>query len=409
MFFDFLSVFYIIKWIFKIEILFMKKKFLIKLLFFCFFILLNNKTFAQYESVNINIKDKFLVIFESNKSNLPKLETDLNNIFNISCNWNFKFNCGKWLNVFNKNKYWCWIERVWKELWLEENWTCRIESKPNSTRQVWLNINLKALSYYKNLSFDLDISNKFIYKRLQKKALSCEASATSDILSEIKWYNITEDDVIFRMPKSDFYEKIAIDIWWEKFWWDPDLWFVWYIDKYNFLSASQPKYQWYWVYEKPIQKVFLDYWIKSEIINKYNYIDKNLNTITHLRKLLISLNEWKFVQLWWDICTYTEYEDGKLQYVNQDIIDKWFNWINYCLSSKEDRILSWNVKNSNWIIKQINWLNWEHAFYLLWYRWWVENPTYIIVWDTNTWKHTYKIEEWLRKWWKMDNRSLIVN
>ena len=60
------------------------------------------------------------------------------------------------------------------------------------------------------------------------------------------------------------------------------------------------------------------------------------------------------------------------------------------------------------LLKEIQWLNWEHAFYLLWYKWGTENPTHIIVWDTNTWKHTYATKEWLRKWGKMQDRSIVV-
>gem|GEM_PF-7079146 len=47
-------------------------------------------------------------------------------------------------------------------------------------------INITMLPYYENYPNFLDISDKFKYKRLQLKSLSCEASATSDIISSIK-------------------------------------------------------------------------------------------------------------------------------------------------------------------------------------------------------------------------------
>ena len=68
----------------------------------------------------------------------------------------------------------------------------------------------------------------------------------------------------------------------------------------------------------------------------------------------------------------------------------------------------WKYKDENWELKIYKWLNWEHAFYLLWYKWNYKKPTHIIVWDTMTGKHTYPTNKWMRKWDKMQNRSIII-
>jgi len=49
---------------------------------------------------------------------------------------------------------------------------------------------------------DLDVSTKFYTHNIQNKELSCESSATADILSTLKNRLITEDDVIAKLPKS---------------------------------------------------------------------------------------------------------------------------------------------------------------------------------------------------------------
>ena len=65
------------------------------------------------------------------------------------------------------------------------------------------------------------------------------------------------------------------------------------------------------------------------------------------------------------------------------------------------------VSDENYI-RTIKWLNGEHAFILLWYRWDINNPTHITVYDTLTWIHNYETSEWIRKWWQLNNRSVII-
>jgi hypothetical protein len=195
-------------------------------------------------------------------------------------------------------------------------------------------------------------------------------------------------------------------------WWNPNKWFVWYIDQYKWRDALQYKYEWYWVYEKPIQDLFSKYQIKSKIINKNNY-NNSFSKKDHLKTLLIELNNWNFIQLWWDYCTTPNIDDWIIklksnQKLTKEQIKKWINAKNICYKdwNYNRQIIWYYLENEKYI--EIKWLNWEHAFYLLWYKWWIENPTHIIVWDTYTWKHIYSIKEWLRKWELVENRSLII-
>lgn len=381
----------------------MKKILKIIFIFSLLFVIINNTFANDIKTINVTIQNKDKILFPLTKDNFELVKNKLN----IFCEWEVKFVCKKgWYNSINA--YWCWIERTWNSLW---NWfetICKVELTKLTQEVIRLNINLNVKPYYKDYPKDLDISNNFPYKRLQKRKLSCEASATSDILSAIKGYNITEEKVIEQMPKTDFFNKIAYNDWTTKIWWDPDVWFVWYIDKYNWRTPLQKDYEWYGVYEKPIQSIYSNYLINTEIINNTMYDELNINEYIHLRKLLVALNDWKYVQLWWDICTYEWFEDWTEKYLTQELADKWYNWINYCVYAKNARTLSWIVKNPDSTLKQIKWLSWEHAFYLLWYKWWIENPTKIIVWDTYSWKHTYDTVEWLRKWKRMENRSIII-
>lgn len=343
-------------------------------------------------------------------------------IFSINKNIDKEKILNKFLACFdNKNKKRDDFQFIFKENWLnsETPWFWFIRNSENeekifcymqtNTKNKLLRFEIQAKSKYKNI---LDISYKFYKKSIQRKQLSCESSATSDIISTIKNKNIDEDEIIERLEKSEP-NAIAKEINNKKYWWNPDLWFVWYINEYNWRFALQSKYEWYWVYEKPISKVYDSYWIWNKIINKENRENYWLkNEKEQLTYLLKELNEWNYIQLWWDICTYPEFEDWKLKKIKRKITqeeaDKWINWKNLCYNPYKERKLIWYYKNENWEEEKIIWLNWEHNFYLLWYKWWVENPTQIIIWDTTTWKHIYKTKEWMRKWWKMDYRSIVI-
>jgi len=234
-------------------------------------------------------------------------------------------------------------------------------------------------------------------KNIQKRALSCEISAAADILSFFEWKKITEDLLLNKLDKSEYRKLPITEKNWKK-WWNPEEGFVWYINKLpNWEKARQRKMTGYWVLEKPIENIFKNYWYKTQIINEFDY-NKNFNKKDHLELILQEFKNWNMIQLWWDICTDPKY------YSNKEHIC-FYNWK---LSWNQDRKISWEYKDKNWNIVKYNGLNWEHAFYLLGFKWTVKNPTDLIVWDTATWEHTYPVKEWFRKWWKMQYRSIII-
>jgi len=282
-----------------------------------------------------------------------------------------------------------------------------ITSAINQVNSVWIVENkwvINKKSIFTNKYADLlckekkiDISKKLIYKRIQNKNLSCEISATADILSYLLNRNITEDILLTKLSKSQ-YNKLPTTINWKKYWWNPNAGYVWYIDKLeNWADARQRLMTGYWVLEKPIKKIIDSYWLKSKIINKFNYNHK-FSKKQHLKLILNELEKWNMIQMWWDICTNPKFYNWK----EHKCFHNWeYSW-------NQDRKLIWYYKDKNWKEKKYVGLNWEHAFYLLWYKWDIENPTHIIVWDTYTWKHIYTTAEWMRKWQKMQYRSIII-
>ena len=232
---------------------------------------------------------------------------------------------------------------------------------------------------------------------IQKRTLSCEISATADILTYLSWKEIKEDSLLWMLPKSE-YNKLPKKTNWKITWWNPNLWFVWYIDKLpNWKKARQRKMTGYWVLEKPIEKIINNFWFKTKVISKFNY-KPNFWKKEHLKLILGELKKWNMIQLWWDICTNPKYFNWKENACTYKGKPTWNN----------KRIISWYYQDKNWNTKKYIGLNWEHAFYLLWYKWTINNPTHIIVWDTYTWRHIYPTKEWMRKWQKMQYRSIIV-
>jgi len=261
-----------------------------------------------------------------------------------------------------------------------------------------------SINYKKIYPKSYDISSKFKYKSLQEKSLSCESSVTADILSKKLNKKIREQEVIAKLPKSNYYNKLPIKENWKLIWGDPNKWFVWYIWNTNKIQAYQSLKTWYWVLEKPIKEVYWMYWLKTEQISKEYYENENQLLTIILKKLL----NWNDIQLWGDYCTYPEEEDGIIKNLTSFQAKKWYNWKNLCIYPKSSRNFEWYYKDQNNKLIKTIWLNWEHAFYLLWYYWDINNPETIIVWDAQTWKHNYSKKEWLRKWKKMDYRHLII-
>lgn len=258
---------------------------------------------------------------------------------------------------------------------------------------------------------NFDISNNVKIKRLQKKPLSCELSVAADILTYLKKKNINENEVLKNINKTNLNQLPYIynD---KVFWGNPNLWFVGYIDYYgdkNDIKPSQRDMTWYWVYEKPMALVYEKYWLTYDIITWENHSNK-FSAKNHLTYLLKNLVKWNMVQLWWDWCTKDKYDDWTIDKIemSQEKADKKIYAKNFCVSTLDDRKFDWYYIE-DFKIKKHTWLIWEHAFYLLWYEWWVNNPTKIIVWDSDTGKHIYDIEEWMRKWSLMDYKSIVIN
>ncbi|MDD5213732.1 MAG: C39 family peptidase [Candidatus Gracilibacteria bacterium] len=272
-----------------------------------------------------------------------------------------------------------------------------VSIKIKSANQTFKEIILKIKKFNDNL----DISDEFTYKRLQKYNLSCEISAAADIISTLKSKKIEEDELIDKLPKSSFYDKKPISFNGQRLWGNPNDGFVGKIS-----NAMQNDYTGYGVLEKPIASLYNNYGLETKIINKYSY-NSGYKQTEHLRELLIELNKGNFVQLWGDYTTNPDEEDGTKKLVKQDDVDKGISGINYSKNWAKNRNISWNFMRDSKLYEYVG-LSGEHAFYLLGYEGELENPSKIIVWDTLTGKHKYSQKEWLRKWNLMQNRSLII-
>jgi hypothetical protein len=377
-----------------------KLKFLIKT--FATLILLTsviNQVNSVYKYIDItDDKTYFLKYDEIKKSYVEDIK-------NWSINFSLKGN--KKDTEFFCGEKWCFFTNSWKNN-IKDGWVISINrdwnkieipyeitfNKKSDKILNFLNKNKKINSTQKEW---IDITESMLYKTVQKRSLSCEISATADILSYLTWWEIKEDNLLWVLPKSN-YNKLPNYKDWKKYWWNPNSWFVWYIDKLpNWTKARQRKMTGYWVLEKPIEKIINNYWFKTKVVTELNY-NPNFSKKEHLKLILEELKKWNMVQLWWDICTNPKYYNWK----ENGCVYKWKPSWDY------KRKISWNYINEKWEEKKYVWLNWEHAFYLLGYKWDVENPTHIIVWDTYTKKHTYVTSEWMRNWQKMQYRSIIV-
>ena len=259
---------------------------------------------------------------------------------------------------------------------------------------------------------DFSIADDMFQLSLQEKTLSCESSAAADIISSYFWRSLHEDEIIDILPKDPHYnmlpeehpENITI-------WWNPNAWFVGYIDSTKDIIAKQKLMTGYGVYEQPLTQVYKKYWLQTQILNNSHY-SNSFTSHVHLRYILEKLKRWYMVQLWWDWCTRDEYDDGVLEskkdFYNRNI---WLsiNAKNTCYNVNEPRELKWKYYNEKGELTDHIWLDGEHAFILLGWKWNISNPSHIRVWDTDTGYHEYPTKEWMRKWKRMDYRSLIIS
>lgn len=252
----------------------------------------------------------------------------------------------------------------------------------------------KYLTPYHVLALRPTIDRTLAYRfHIQQYPLSCEIAALQIILWSLR-IRVSEDDIFSHIPQYPaVYDTGGI-------WWDPNIQFVW---SYTGWQAKQTGYG---VYEEPLAQYAKNHKLKTEIINQESY-SGSMNSGSHLTLLLRNLSKRNaHMLLWWDWCTDPLYEDG--------ILSKWGKWIseffplsgrNHCDRFAESRIMKWITPDG----KEINWLSGEHAFILLGYVGKIEKPSHIIVWDTYTGRHIYPYAEWMRKWWRMEYRSLIIS
>lgn len=246
---------------------------------------------------------------------------------------------------------------------------------------------------------EFDITEKMAKLHIQERKLSCEASATTDILSTILKKDILEKDILSKMKKDVTYWKPSYQKDWKIIWWDPDLWFVWEMDWHQYNLT------WYAIYEKPMSEIYKEYWIKFDTYNKF---ENNLGlknpkeALTYMLKELVKGN---YVQIWWDYCTDPDLDDWNID--RKITTEESLNWLsqkNFCYSFYWERRVTWYTEA--W--KKIEAWKQSHNFVLLGYIWDIENPEKIIVRDTQTWKHVYPTTERLRKWELNDARAIIV-
>lgn len=247
---------------------------------------------------------------------------------------------------------------------------------------------------------EFDITNRLEKLHIQERNLSCEAAATTDILSTILKTDIKETDILDKMVKDKTYGKGSY-IWngGKIIWWDPNNGFVWEMDWHQFNLTG------YAIYEKPMSKIYDDYAVKYKTYNKF---ENNLglkNPKEALSYMLKELVKGNYIQMRWDYCTDQSFEDWNIdRKITTEESRNWLSQKNYCYSFNQERRITWYTEE--W--KEVNAAKQSHNFVLLWYIWDIENPEKIIIRDTQTWRHIYPTSERLRKWELNDARAIIV-
>ncbi len=265
-----------------------------------------------------------------------------------------------------------------------------------------LDRNEKYLSKMLAIRYPFVVKNQFplptfditdtLHFSLQKYSLSCEISAASMIIHQLS-NPMTEDTFIGKIKFS------GNDVMDGGMWGNPDTWFV------GSITWSQRKHTGYGVYEFPVAEVMKTLGLHTEIINESQYNDRGLTPVSHLSILLSHLEKWHMVELWGDWCTDELYDDGVVPEIDMRLIEQYhFSGKNYCDTTYENRNISWMTAEGI----RVDGLVGEHAFILLGYIRVLPHPSHIIVGDTDTWRHIYPINEWMRKWKLLNYRSLIV-
>ncbi len=237
-----------------------------------------------------------------------------------------------------------------------------------------------------------DISSRLDLS-LQRYRLSCEIAATRIALSALG-RQMSEDQILSRLSFSSI-DPLGSD----GVWGDPDLGFV------GRIAGSQAEQTGYGVYEAPLQDFLANIDYHSEILNESRYTELGMTPAAHLSILIDQLRQDRQVVLWGDWCTDPQYEDGTVREIDMSMIREYgVAARNTCSTFSLNRQILWMTPEG----KNVSGLIGEHAFVLLGYIGDPMTPTHIIVWDTDTGRHTYPITEWMRKWSAMQYRSLII-
>jgi uncharacterized protein YvpB len=246
-----------------------------------------------------------------------------------------------------------------------------------------------SLERQSSISATIDVSTRYRLL-LQRYPLSCEIAALRMVIESITKRPTTEEKIMSTVPHSPSPMNRGV-------WGDPDQEFV------GSYYGSQRLLTGYGVYEAPLSLYLSDIGISSEIFNAYKV--NNITRGERLTEILTAIDNGDHVILWGDWCTLGEYEDGVVEKVDPYIIALFqIPGRNRCDRWPFERIHYWLTEEG----KVVKGLSGEHAFLLLGYVGDRQNPTHIIVWDTDTGKHYYPLREWYRKWEVMDYRSLII-
>lgn len=285
-------------------------------------------------------------------------------------------------------------QMIWLGKYIDANqdvpWIIKIETQRQAIMDTATKI-YKTFPIPERMRTTYDISSKYWFL-IQKYRLSCEIAAVRMVMKSLVPSDVTEDDIIAKLrimpgPLSS-----------DGVWWDPDIGFV------GSITGSQYMKTGYGIHEKPLERYLKGEWYIATGSNMFD--GRNIIPRKRLIELFSSIESGKRVILWWDWCTTASMEDGTVKKVDTFIVRTLpISGINTCDRSPEDRQFTWTTPSG----KTIAWLSWEHAFLLLGYIWSRENPTHIIVWDTDTGRHVYPYNEWMRKWWMMQYRSLTVS
>ena len=319
----------------------------------------------------------------------------MNNFSRILRLWIIFFSgiCLFWQYAFAQEKIPSFLETSKKLYKILELQSPEITDKNNRERNTLIQdviIHIPNILSTWNLIPTLDTT--LLYKlELQKYSLSCEISAVRTVLS--RWnIDMSEEEIFWNIPHfSDVYSGWI--------WWDPDKEFVWYI------TGGQMKKTGYGVYPRALF-TSIENIASWEIYDEGKLSSNMTSENVFLTYLLRKIETWSSVILWWDWCTEKQYEDGILE-KNHKKIMRFFPLAgkNSCTRNMEERNMKWTTPA--W--KDIYWVSGEHTFILLWYIGMIENPSHIIVWDTDTGRHIYPREEWLRKWEFLWYRSLVMS